>query len=164
MGNNSEMYAILVNGVRGFGLNSSTSGQSSEASFCEGGNKAAYCIAYTRRTTSHWLIELWNLYVLYIIWFWLLINNNVKKVLGSCDCASWNVGWGETNQQDATNLIIRRTRPCITAYAVTHGLVLLMMGLMMPETCWDRSLMINIGLVASCWFISPRPMKWGVCH
>ena len=31
-------------------------------------------------------------------------------------------------------------------YAVIHGLVLLMMGIMMPETCWDRSLIINIGL------------------
>ena len=33
-----------------------------------------------------------------------------------------------------------------------HTLVLLMMGIMMPETCWDRSLIINIKLVASCWF------------
>jgi len=24
----------------------------------------------------------------------------------------------------------------------------------MPETCWDRSLIINIGLFASCWFLS----------
>ena len=44
-----------------------------------------------------------------------------------------------------------------TPYAVIHGLFLLMMGLMMPETCWDRSLIINIRLVASCWFISLRP-------
>jgi hypothetical protein len=28
---------------------------------------------------------------------------------------------------------------------------------MIPETCWDRSLIINIGLVASCWFISLHP-------
>ena len=26
------------------------------------------------------------------------------------------------------------------------------MGVMMPETCWDRSLTIKIRLVASCWF------------
>jgi len=32
-----------------------------------------------------------------------------------------------------------------------------MMGIMMPETCLDRSLIINIGLVASCWFISLHP-------
>ena len=46
---------------------------------------------------------------------------------------------------------------CRTPYAVIHGLVLLMMVIMMPETCWDRSLIINIGLVASCWFISVHP-------
>jgi len=43
---------------------------------------------------------------------------------------------------------------CRTPYTVIHGLVLLMMSIMMPETCWDTSLIINIGLVASCWFIS----------
>jgi len=46
---------------------------------------------------------------------------------------------------------------CRTPYAVVHGLVLLMMGIMMPETCWDRSLIINIGFVASCWFLSLHP-------
>jgi len=46
---------------------------------------------------------------------------------------------------------------CRTPYAVIHGLVLLMMGIMMPETFWDRSLIINIGLVASGWFISLHP-------
>jgi len=46
---------------------------------------------------------------------------------------------------------------CWTSYAVIHGLVLLMMGIMMPETCWDSSLTINIGLVASCWFLSLQP-------
>jgi len=48
---------------------------------------------------------------------------------------------------------------CRTPYAVIHGLVLMMMGIMMPETCWDRSLIINIELVASCWFISLHPTK-----
>jgi len=46
---------------------------------------------------------------------------------------------------------------CRTPYTVIHGPVLLMMGIMVPETCWDRSLIINIGLVASCWFISLHP-------
>jgi len=46
---------------------------------------------------------------------------------------------------------------CRTPYAVIHGLVLLMMGMMMPETCWDRSLIINIRLVASCWFLCLHP-------
>jgi len=46
---------------------------------------------------------------------------------------------------------------CRTPYAVVHGLVLLMMGIMMPETCWERSLIINIGLVAACWFLCLHP-------
>jgi hypothetical protein len=45
---------------------------------------------------------------------------------------------------------------CRTPYAVVHNLDLLMMGTMMPKTCWDRSLIINIRLVASCWFLSLR--------
>ena len=47
---------------------------------------------------------------------------------------------------------------CRTPYAVVHSLVLLKMGVMMAETCWDRSLIINIRLVASCWFLSLHPM------
>ena len=58
--------------------------------------------------------------------------------------------------------MVKRAKPtkCIWCSAlvvlavVIHGHVLLMMGIMMPETCCDRSLLINIGLVASCWFIS----------
>ena len=42
-------------------------------------------------------------------------------------------------------------------YAAVHTLVLLMMGIMMPETCWDKSLIIKIRLVASCWFLSLHP-------
>jgi len=65
------------------------------------------------------------------------LGNVPRNVLGSCDRASWNVGWREINQQDATNPmfiikllsqhvsgiimpIIRRTRPCVTAYGVLH--------------------------------------------
>ena len=44
------------------------------------------------------------------------------------------------------------THPGRTPHAVGHGLIFLMMGIMMPETCWDRSLIINIEFVASCWF------------
>jgi hypothetical protein len=46
---------------------------------------------------------------------------------------------------------------CRTPYAAVHTLVLLMIGIMMPETCWDKSLIINIRLVASCWFLSLQP-------
>jgi len=43
---------------------------------------------------------------------------------------------------------------CRTPNAVVHSLFLLKVGIMMPETCWDRSLIINIRLVSSCWFLS----------
>ena len=46
---------------------------------------------------------------------------------------------------------------CRTPYVIVHGLVLLMMGIMMPETCWDKSLIINIGLVAFCCFLCLHP-------
>ena len=45
---------------------------------------------------------------------------------------------------------------CRTPYAAVHTIVLLVMGIMMPETCWD-SLIINIKLVVSCWFLSLHP-------
>jgi len=48
------------------------------------------------------------------------------------------------------------TQPGRTPHTVGHGLILLMICIMMPETCWDRSLKINIGFVASCWFLSLR--------
>ena len=47
---------------------------------------------------------------------------------------------------------------CRTPHAAVHTLVLLMMGIMMSETCWDKSLIINIRLVASCWFLSLHPL------
>jgi len=46
---------------------------------------------------------------------------------------------------------------CRTPYAVVHDLVLLMMGIMVPETCWDRSLIINTRLAASYWFLFLHP-------
>ena len=66
-------------------------------------------------------------------------NNNFHTVHTACDPAPHS-----HNQ-------------CRTPYAVIHGLVLLMMGIMVPETCWYRSLIINIWLVASCWFLSLHP-------
>ena len=47
---------------------------------------------------------------------------------------------------------------CRTPNPAVHTLVLLMMGIMMPETCWDRSLITNIRLVASCRFLSLHPI------
>ena len=51
----------------------------------------------------------------------------------------------------------------LSCYSAEHHmrqctrLFLLKMGIMMPETCWDRSLIINIRLFASCWFLSLHP-------
>ena len=53
---------------------------------------------------------------------------------------------------------------CRTPYAAVHTIVLLIMGIMMLETCWD-SLIINIRLVASCWFLSlhPKVIRYLIC-
>ena len=92
--------------------------------------------------------------------------------LWSCGAASWAV-WTVSNSNPSHSAHSSRrssTRPQpTTAYtpdrtphAVGHSLILLMMGIMMPKTCWDRSLIINIELVASCWFLSLHPffMLW----
>ena len=47
---------------------------------------------------------------------------------------------------------------CRTPYAAVHTYVVLMIDIMMSETCWDKSLIINIRLVASCWFLPLHPM------
>jgi len=60
-------------------------------------------------------------------------------------CRLWSCGSVSYSQPQPTH-------PGRTLHAVGHGLILLMMGIMIPKTCWDRSLMINIELVASCWF------------
>jgi len=83
-------------------------------------------------------------------WLWL------------CVAGSWAVCTVYTKLH-TTTAYHKQHNQCTIPYAVVHGLVLLMMGIMMPETCWDRSLIINIGLVASCWFPSRHPtfMKHG---
>ena len=59
-----------------------------------------------------------------------------------------------TTQLHTTTANLSQHNQYRTPYAVVHGLVLLMMGITMPETCWDRSLIIHIWLVASRWFLS----------
>ena len=67
--------------------------------------------------------------------------------------------------------IIRRTRLCTAAYGALHSLWWLWLCgagtqavctvkvtvRLMPETCWDKSLIINIRQVAPCWFLSLHP-------
>ena len=53
---------------------------------------------------------------------------------------------------------------CRIPYAGVHTLVLLMMGVMTPETCWDRSSIINIKSVASCWFLFLHPTLTTVAY
>ena len=83
-------------------------------------------------------------------------------LLWFCGAASWTVStvWRllfdtvltahDADPQDHSQP--QPTHPGRTPHAVGHGLILLMMGIMVTETCWDRSLIINIELVASCWF------------
>jgi len=95
----------------------------------------------------HWL------WLAVVVWCWVVSCVRCVKVpvrtttFTACDPAPHN--HSQHNQ-------------CRTPYAVMHGLVLLMMGIMMPETCWDRSLIINIWLFASCWFLSLHPLSQNI--
>ena len=66
----------------------------------------------------------------------------------------WLYGAG-TRAVCTVKVTVRLSR---TVTFTVHTLVLLMMGIMMTKTCWDKSLIINIRLVASCLFLSLRPM------
>ena len=102
----------------------------------------------TAYSVLHWLCWLWLAVVVWIcvmncvhcvkVTVWQS-NSNFHTVHTACDPAPHN--HSQYNQ-------------CRTPYVVVHGLVLLMMGIMMPKTCWDRSVIINIRLVAICWFLS----------
>jgi len=82
----------------------------------------------------------------WLCWLWLALVVELRRDLHAVYTA-----------HDAAPHNHSQYNQCRTSYAVVHGLVMLMMGIMMPETCWDRSLIINIGLVASCWFLSLHP-------
>ena len=79
--------------------------------------------------------------------------------LGRTLCALWKLLFeSNSNFHSAHSLRPSSIQPQPSQpYAAVHTLVLLMMGIVMPETCWDTSLIINIGLVASCWFLSLHP-------
>jgi len=78
-----------------------------------------------------------------------------RKLCALCEgyCSNSNLHTVHTASHPAPHNHSQHNQ-CRTPYAVIHGLVLLMMGIMMSLTCWDRSLIINIWLVASCWFLS----------
>ena len=71
-------------------------------------------------------------------------------VLSGCVGGGWLWSCGAALYNTTANH--SQHNQCRTPHAVGHGLVLLMVGIMMPETCCDRSLIIIIELVASCWF------------
>ena len=102
-----------------------------------------------------------NKAVYYCIWCFALVVWSCHK-----QCAVWTVTFTQctllTTQLHTTTASLSQHNQCRTPYAVVHSLVLLTMGTMMPETCWDRSLIINIWLVASCWFLSLHTTWCGV--
>jgi len=80
------------------------------------------------------------------------------KLCALCEgyCLNSNLHTVHTAYDSAPHNHSQRNQ-CRTPYSVIHDLVPLMMGIMTPETRWDKSLIINIGLVAACWVISFHP-------
>jgi len=92
----------------------------------------------------HWLCRLW---LTLVVWSWdASCVHCVKVTVHTVHTAH------EAAPQDHSQP--QPTHPGRTPHAAIHGLILLMMDIMMPETCWDGSLIINIGIDASCWFLS----------
>ena len=61
-----------------------------------------------------------------------------KTVYYSMRCSAWCVGCGWLWSCGAASWAV--CIPGRTPHAVGHGHILLMMGIMVPETCWDRKL------------------------
>jgi len=80
-------------------------------------------------------------------------TSTLQQTLGSSRTVTFTV---HTARVPATHNHSHHNQ-CRTPYAAVHTLVILMMGIKMPETCCDKSLIINIRLVASCWFLSLHP-------
>ena len=87
---------------------------------------------------SAWVCRLWLAVVL-----WSCVVSCVKVTVRQSN-SNFHTAH-DTAPQDHSQP--QPTHPGRTPHAVGHGLILLMMGIMMPETCWDRSLIINIELV-----------------
>jgi hypothetical protein len=95
----------------------------------------------------------------WLCWLWLC-GAGTRAV-----CAVWKLLFDSVKQSNSNFHTVHtagvptphnhsRHNQCRKPCAVERSLVLLKMGIMMPETCWDRSLIIKIRLVASCWFLS----------
>ena len=98
-----------------------------------------------------------SVYVYAVVFHWYLIRMSVRSgVLWPLD--------GLSHLTVPNPLLLQCRTPYDTICSNIHGLDLLMMGIMMPETWRDRSLIINIGLVASCWFISLHPLIFHVSN
>jgi len=59
-------------------------------------------------------------------------------VLPGCVGCGWLWSYGAASWAPQDHSQPQPTHPGRTTHAVGHGLILLMMGIMMPETCWDR--------------------------
>jgi len=98
----------------------------------------------------------------WLYWLWLCGAGSqavctVWKLLFDCQTVTFTQCTQFMTQIHTTTANHSQHNQCRTLYAVVHGLVLLTMGITMPETCWYRSLIINIKLIASYWFLSLYP-------
>ena len=141
--------------------------------------------SYNKRTPWWWLLLLLLLLLLLCIeaskHVGVLRYNWVINTLCTCwlyavNTAYCTVSTGSSNQQLASRTVTFTVHTacipaphshshhyqCRTPFAAVHTIVLLMMGIMMPETCWDN-LIINIRLVASCWSLSLFTLRFSWC-
>ena len=84
-----------------------------------------------------------------VMWSW--VTSRVHCVKVTVRTVTFTKCTRLTTQLHKTTANHSQHNQCRTPHAVGHGLLVLMMGIMMSETYWDRSLIINIELVASCW-------------
>jgi len=117
------------------------------------------CIAYweynvspTDNTVYHLLTTVYHLLTVPRITYWQYRVSTADSTVYHCVKATFTQCTQLTTQLHQTTSNHSLHTQCRPPHAARHGLINLMMGIMMPETCWDRSLVINIDLVASCWF------------
>ena len=89
----------------------------------------------------------------------LPVQNTICGSAHSCspDDGQLNSNFHSAHSSRPSSTQPQSSLPVQNTICAVHILVLLMMGVMMPETCWDKSLIIDIRLVASCWFLALHP-------